>query len=244
MARALVKIAFGGIAISVVCLASAVVLVTSAIADTLPFGRLLSWDSERPNCPAVDSDFSAVSREMEWDNGTGIGLAIPGTLHYRPGARRQIILRGPSEIIGQIELSDDKLRLRCNPWMGMPQIEIDMAGDALSRFSVFGSGDMVLEGLAGDEISLSIAGSGSITASGTADELEISIAGSGDADSGGLDVRRAQVSIAGSGNATVFPRERLEASLVGSGDVRVLTNPDDIESTIIGSGRVETIRTN
>jgi hypothetical protein len=47
-----------------------------------------------------------------------------------------------------------------------------------------------------------------------------------------------EISIAGSGDAIVSPRDSLEVSIAGSGDVEMLTKPGDLETSIMGSGRV------
>jgi hypothetical protein len=97
---------------------------------------------------------------------------------------------------------------------------------------------MVLENLDEERVEISIAGSGSVTATGAVERLSLSIAGSGDADLGGLSVRDMEIAIAGSGDVIASPRDSLEVSIAGSGDVDLLTNPADIETSIMGSGRI------
>ncbi len=135
-------------------------------------------------------------------------------------------------------IEDGHVEFDCRFRADLQGLEIEMTGDDITEISLQGSGDMILEDLAGERIRISIPGSGSVRATGNVERIELSIAGSGDADLGGLSAREAKVSIAGSGDAIVEPEDRLEVSFAGSGDVRLMTEPGDVSSSIFGSGRI------
>jgi hypothetical protein len=65
----------------------------------------------------------------------------------------------------------------------------------------------------------------------------VSIGGSGDVDLGHVQTNSASVTIAGSGEATVWPRNELSATIAGSGDVNYYGDPQVSKSTV-GSGGV------
>ena len=83
-----------------------------------------------------------------------------------------------------------------------------------------------------------LAGSGTMKASGKADMVKISIAGSGDAHLGELAAKTVKLVIAGSGNAEIAPQDEAKIEIAGSGDVRLLTEPKNVDSNIFGSGRI------
>jgi hypothetical protein len=89
-----------------------------------------------------------------------------------------------------------------------------------------------------DHLTVSVPGSGSVTAQGRVETLEVNVMGSGNARLGELKARRVAVNIFGSGNATVAPTEELKARITGSGHVRLTTKPARIERAITGSGGV------
>lgn len=89
-----------------------------------------------------------------------------------------------------------------------------------------------------ESLSITLAASGSVSAEGKVDTLNVQILGSGDARLGKLAARTVNVSIMGSGNATVAPSGSLKASIMGSGDVRLTTQPAEIERMIVGSGKI------
>jgi hypothetical protein len=111
----------------------------------------------------------------------------------------------------------------------------------MEKFGIAGSGKIELTNLDQHDIKVSIAGSGTITATGKVEEVRISIAGSGDADLGGVVSEDVTVKIAGSGNADIAPRDEAEIHIAGSGDVNLHTNPRKVEPHIAGSGRIHNV---
>ena len=102
--------------------------------------------------------------------------------------------------------------------------------------AIAGSGDLDVP-VQASTVSASIAGSGSINLRGTAERLAANIAGSGDVRAEDLQVERAEVQIAGSGDCYVHARNQLSASIMGSGDVMYAGTPE-IERSVLGSGEV------
>lgn len=89
-----------------------------------------------------------------------------------------------------------------------------------------------------EELRVTITGSGSVTAEGKVDRLIINIPGSGHAELGKLAARNVSVMMMGSGSATVAPSQELNAQIMGSGDVHLLTRPTRIQRNIMGSGHI------
>ena len=86
---------------------------------------------------------------------------------------------------------------------------------------------------------MSIAGSGSFEAQGTAKAMDVSIAGSGDVSTAKLSTQDVKISIAGSGDAIVWVRKALSVSIAGSGEVRYYGEGNLREASTMGSGRVK-----
>ena len=90
-----------------------------------------------------------------------------------------------------------------------------------AEIAIAGSGKLETHGIDVEVLEVSIAGSGSYRASGRAGTLDLNIAGSGDAKLKHLHVDRANVSIAGSGDASFASDGKVDACLMGSGNVTV-----------------------
>ncbi len=106
------------------------------------------------------------------------------------------------------------------------------------RISLAGSGEAVLTNLTNEKLKISIAGSGDVRASGTGNRADVSIAGSGDVFLGDLQIKTLNVSVAGSGDTEAAPQDTAKVSIMGSGDVKLRTRPAQLDSKIMGSGRV------
>ena len=66
---------------------------------------------------------------------------------------------------------------------------------------------------------MSLSGAGSMTASGTADDLDLNISGFGDFKGADLHSKDARVNISGAGSATVWVDDDLTAQISGAGSI-------------------------
>jgi hypothetical protein len=112
-----------------------------------------------------------------------------------------------------------------------------LKADAL-ELSISGSGDIVVEGLQSNALNVRISGSGDFRGSGVAKVQSYSIAGSGDIRAEGIEGTQVKVRIAGSGDARVWPKESLDAVIMGSGDIRYKGKPSSVKKSVLGSGAV------
>lgn len=102
-----------------------------------------------------------------------------------------------------------------------------------------GSGNVNLS-INSPEVTAGITGSGDINVSGETRSMKVSVTGSGNFNGQDLKSENAEVSIAGSGNATLFADVNLKASITGSGEIRYKGNAA-VSKHITGSGTVSPI---
>jgi hypothetical protein len=101
-----------------------------------------------------------------------------------------------------------------------------------------GSGDVRIEDLDVELIEVRITGSGNLDVlSGETEAQNITIAGSGDYDARHVESIEADVRVTGSGSTTIQVSERLEATILGSGDVHYVGHPT-VTHSATGSGDV------
>lgn len=108
---------------------------------------------------------------------------------------------------------------------------------ALEAVRLDGSGDLSLDGVRGRRLEVEVNGSGEVRARGRVAALEAEVDGSGSLDFGALDAGAASLEIAGSGDADVDARHRLDVDLRGSGDVHYSGDPL-LSQSVTGSGSV------
>ena len=83
-----------------------------------------------------------------------------------------------------------------------------------------------------------ISGSGDMKLSGHADNSTVSVVGSGDFTAHGLTTMSTTVHVSGSGDADINASDKLDASVVGSGDVNYSGHPKNIHKSKSGSGDI------
>ena len=231
MARPLVTIALGSIAISAVCLSVATLLFNNQLRGNLMRGFPFGYDScedEQGTAP--------ITRNFRWNGGDRVQINGQMTMHYRPGDGMDVIARGDAGLLDGLRVRGRRIELDCNPRQN--RVEITLPGTPFEEFELDGSGDLILEALDQPSVEIAIHGSGDINASGNVRDVEVTIAGSGDADLGGLRAGRLKLNIMGSGDAEVSPEDEAEINIAGSGEVRLLTRPRQLKTNIAGSGEI------
>jgi len=107
------------------------------------------------------------------------------------------------------------------------------------RLTLTGSGDIHLGQVVTREMYAVVNGSGDISSGkgSRSGDTEISIVGSGEVNFAALDGDEAEIKVVGSGTARIGELRRLEATIMGSGDIHYRGDPD-IDQTVFGSGRL------
>lgn len=176
------------------------------------------------------------------------GVALRGSddVVIRVGPAFSVRATGPQAVLDNlvVEVRDDTLYVTRRSgwrWNGKDHARVDVTLPALSAAAVAGSGDMMigpfrsaafsgnvhgsgdltLERVETDRITLALAGSGDLRAHGRAGQAKLSVAGSGDLDASGLVTGTLSASVAGSGDLVGHATGNANLSVAGSGDVAV-----------------------
>ncbi len=194
------------------------------------------FDGEKPAVQTADR------LEWAWDGGDKVGIAVPATVHYQPGGTPRVIVKGPSDLLARVRYDHGELGLARSMfdwnWNG-EKLDVTLTGMTLRQVGLAGRVDMDMGALKQDRLQISIAGRGTVEASGHADDLSLKIAGSGEYRLGKFSAGSMQVRIAGSGQVEAATADRADVHIAGSGDVHfVSAMPKDLETHISGSGSV------
>jgi len=230
MSRTLLVIAGAGLATAIGCFALADAIGGSEWSDLLFGGRFCG--------PANGEGISGNTREFTWDGGTRISINVPAAVRYRPGTSTKLTVSGPADVLSHLRVDDGRISMNCRNLLKGRQLEIVLPGGPFREFRLNGSGQLVLEDLDQPSLRLRLNGSSDVKATGTSGDLDIAIRGAGKADLGGLLVQRAAISIAGTGEADLAPEKRAEVTIAGTGLIRFVKQPVQLETHIAGSGRI------
>jgi hypothetical protein len=183
------------------------------------------------------------------------------------GSTESVKVDAPSEVIGRIitEVEGGVLKIYTKrdsnfnwSWGNNKKMIIYVSIKDVNAISLAGSGDVYFkDGIKANSLKLkltgsgdvsgkidvrsvetNISGSGDITVSGRAETSAVSVVGSGDFTGQNLVTNTTSVRVAGSGDARVNASEKIEASVVGSGDIHYTGGAKNISSSKAGSGSV------
>jgi hypothetical protein len=206
---------------------------------------------ERSN--RVTDNAPDVTRQLTWDGTDTLTVSSLGEVTYVQGATPSVVVTGPALIADRVRVEGGAVTMTDmgeRVVVGMDSNGISARADSerlrivvtapnVTRFNVRGSQRLKIQNYDQPNLAIDLAGSGEVEASGTAQALTLTIAGSGEADLEGLRLTDATVDISGSGNARLGPSGRARVSISGSGDVEMTTRPQQLETSISGSGEVQ-----
>ena len=193
---------------------------------------------------SIRGEGKRVTKTLNLDKFTGIGVAIGAEVHLRQGNQQKVEIKAQQNIIDLIdkEVRSGKWQIRLEKGTNLRRhdgIDIYITLPMIDELSIAGSGSIVGETdfTNIDDLEISIAGSGDVDLNGAGEDLEVSIAGSGDVDLAGFKVEDCEVSIAGSGDCEINVSGILEVSIAGSGDVKykgclLYTSPSPRDATL------------
>jgi hypothetical protein len=105
------------------------------------------------------------------------------------------------------------------------------------KIRVTGSGD-VLGKINVKNFDVGISGSGDIKIVGKADVANATVSGSGDYRARDLNTSSTTVRVSGSGDASVYASQKIDASVSGSGDISYAGSPKQVTTATHGSGDI------
>lgn len=196
-----------------------------------------------------------------------VSLGVSADLIITQGSSNSLVLEGDADDLEEIEtyVKDGKLKIRneSNSWFGNDRDDVKIYVTLVNfkGASVSGSGNITnSNNLKGDDINLSvsgsgeiqlyvacksidahISGSGEIELQGSSDAIDLHISGSGDLDSIEMEANRLEAHISGSGSAKVHVKDEIDAHISGSGKIRYKGNPSKIREKVSGSGSVKSL---
>jgi len=188
----------------------------------------------------------AVARNYRVGSFDSVGAAGANLVIVHVGGAAMVSATGPAETLDKMEAVVERGTLQIRPrrefrnnfdWRSLKRATFTVTAPRLRAASLAGSGEMHVDHAEGDRFSASVAGSvnldiaalrvgradfnmagsGNLSARGSAGRADLSVAGSGNIRTRAVAVRTAAVSIAGSGNAELTASDSAQVSIIGSG---------------------------
>jgi len=204
----------------------------------------------------------ATQKAWRWNGGDTLALDAPINIRYQPHRSSQdlpqgapppstpqisgpqisgpqISVTGPADVLQHVRVSGGRIAADTNISRANGRKVEAIVNVPIRKFVVNGGENLDLGELDQPALDLHLNGSGTVTGRGKVDRLNLVIAGSSKADLGGLSVTGdSNISILGSGDATLSPHGKVKLFVAGSGNLELLTKPAELRQTIMGSGEV------
>lgn len=158
------------------------------------------------------------------------------------GRKQKCVVRGDDNIVPLVstEVIGRTLRIAIDAnYATMDEFAVYIDLPELRELIVNGSGDVTINRLSQDAFTVSINGSGDVSATGKVKNLFAEINGSGDLELEALRTTNTEITVTGSGDANLEVADSLKARVSGSGDVWYTGFPGKVDKKITGSGSVE-----
>jgi hypothetical protein len=174
-------------------------------------------------------------------NFTGIDLAGSNNVTVVAGARQSVVVHADTNLLGHVttQVKAGKLIIGdVGSFAAKSPMYVEVSVPSLAALDLSGDGTITVTGINASRLTVTLPGSGDISASGSVTRLTVSIDGSGIGQFSGLAARNVDAVIRGSGTIFVTATESLDAKVSGDGTVLYSGNPSQVTTSITGSGVV------
>lgn len=221
-------------------------------------------DSEPFFGPGVRGSGNVVSETRKVSGFNEISVDYPARVLVSQGSVESLKIEAEDNLLPGLktEVTNGELRIYYKTTDGehvnpTKTVTINITVKDLSAVDFSSAGELILDGIKSDDLSISLdgagnvklnditvqglsvnlSGAGSASASGTADDISLNISGFGDFNGKELQTSNASVNISGAGGASVWAEDKLSASISGAGSVNYFGSPQ-VTKQISGVGNV------
>jgi Putative auto-transporter adhesin, head GIN domain len=192
----------------------------------------------------VQGSGEAASETRDVDPFGSVELAGSNNVVIRVGEQRSVIVRADDNLLDRVttDVQSGKLVVGNTPgsFSTNSPMSVEVSVPTLRALTLSGSGNIVVGGIKAESLTVSLPGSGTLTASGTTTTLRVTVSGSGMVQFNRLVASNVQAVVSGSGTVFVIATKSLDASVPGDGTIIYAGNPPDITRSITGTGAITT----
>lgn len=228
------KIVVGVLVAAVLCV---------AVVRSLAPGGMFSTLGDVGNCtPDSGTVAASATRTLSWAGSDDVTIALPAQVRFVQGAAWSATVSGPADVISHVEVTDKGEFGFEKSWHGSCHgtLSIALTGPSVTAWTLKGTGALTLVQIDVPHLTLTVAGTGAASASGSATQVELTVAGTGSAELGSLKVQDISATIAGTGSAVIAPEGDATLMVAGTGTITLKTKPKNLTRTVAGTGKIIT----
>ena len=230
MIRKLLIVFASGLALSIVCISGAWVVGGQELMTHFrdhKGGWQFDFDSDKG---------PRTTRTLPFDGSRILSIDGPVNLRFTRGAKAEMMIEGPQNVVDRLSWKDGKLSLGGGNWSG--GLDVVITAPMLAGLELSGASDVDLSDLDQPEFTLDASGAADVSASGKVRKVTVNTSGAGDIDFEKLAAEDAAVQIAGVGDIDIAATGAVSVSISGAGDVTLHRRPKVLTSSIGGMGSI------
>ena len=171
---------------------------------------------------------------LDLDGGNNVVIHI--------GAAQSVVVKGDDNLLARVttEVQSGKLVIGNTPgrMSSKTPMSVEVSVPSLDTLTLSGSGNIIVSGVDAESFTVSLPGSGTLTASGTTSRLDVTVDGSGTVQFSRLVAADVKATIEGSGSIFVSATKSLDALVSGTGSILYAGNPQQVTKSVTGTGSI------
>jgi hypothetical protein len=222
---------------------SQLALITGLIAVVVlaAVGLVLVIRSSGPPGTGAQGSGIAAAQTRTVGQFSGLDLAGSSPVTVVVGAPQSVVVHADSNLLGDVTtrvVSGTLVIGTTGSFSAHSPMRVDVSVPALTAVHLSGSGLLSVTGIKAPALTVTLSGSGDLTAAGTTTRLDVTLDGSGQAQLSQLTASNVHAVLSGSGVIQVTATTSLDAAVPGSGAIFYAGNPPQVTTSVTGSGVV------
>jgi len=172
---------------------------------------------------------------------SSLDLAGSNNVNVIVGAPQSVVVAADSNLISHVTtrvLAGALVIGDTGSFTTRTPMSVDVSVPSLAALNLSGDGQISVTGISTSQLTVTVSGSGLLSAAGTATRLDVTVSGDGQAQLGQLIARDVQAVVSGSGLIQVTATASLDAAIPGTGAIVYSGNPSHVTTSITGTGTV------
>ncbi len=207
-------------------------------------GLLVGSDvfDDSSSATGVEGSGVAATETRDLPPFSSVELAGSNIVTISVGEEQSVVVRADSNLVDRVTttVQDGSLVIGNIPgsYTTRSPMSVTISVPSLEALTLTGSGVVTVTEIEASSLTVRLPGSGVLRAGGTATELDVSVGGSGDAQLEHLIAGDVRAVLSGSGRIVLTATKSLHASVSGSGAIMYGGNPQEVTTSITGSGAI------
>ena len=216
----------------IAALAAAVILASIGVAVLVHGGS---------SNPGVQGSGVAVTQTRTVAAFSSLDLAGSNNVTVTVGGPQSVVVHADSNLINHVTTGVAAGTLvigDTGSFTTRTPMSVDVSVPSLTALTLSGDGQISVTGINTPQLTVTVSGSGLLSAAGTAARLDVTLSGDGQAQLSQLTARDVHAVVTGSGLIQVTATTSLDAAVPGTGAIIYTGNPPQVTTSVTGTGTV------